>query len=97
MARLDTVSPVTTGGHYNNQLDAAGARSKWWSRQAVEGKLPLTLTLTEPQTLTLCEPCVTRTALGMAAKKAAKKAAAEQAEAKQKTKKMKARAQSRFK
>jgi hypothetical protein len=60
MARLDTVSPVTTGGHYNKQLDAAGARSKWWSRQAVEGKLPLTLTLTEPQTLTLCEPCVTR-------------------------------------
>ena len=72
MARLYTVSPVTTGGHYNNQLDAAGARSKWWSRQAVEdklpltlrqaveGKLPLTLTLTEPQTLTLCEPCVTR-------------------------------------
>ena len=43
MARLDTVSPVTTGVHYNNQLDAAGARSKWWSRQAVEGKLPLTL------------------------------------------------------
>ena len=43
MARLDTVSPVTltltlTGGHYNNPLD----RATWWSREAVEGKLPLT-------------------------------------------------------
>ena len=51
-----TLTLTLTGGHYNNPLDRAGALAKWWSAEAVEGKLPLTNA--DPNRASNPNPCV---------------------------------------